>query len=116
MNFFRPDGASDDPALMGNRKPWYTGNDQKERWAATAGYMRRLAKPLYLYLGAGYGERTLAWESVDNGWIEQPEKSCQGVEAELGAIVKFGVFALSAGVQTNSFQYWEANFGIGVIF
>lgn len=116
MNFFRPDGASDDPALTGNRRPWYTGNDQKERWAATAGYMRRLAKPLYLYLGAGYGERTLAWESVDNGWIEQPERSYKGVEAEVGAIVKFGVFALSAGVQTNSFQYWEGNFGVGVIF
>ena len=43
-------------------------------------------------------------------------KDYKGIEAELGVMGRFGIFALSAGVQTNSFKYMEFNVGVGVMF
>jgi len=42
--------------------------------------------------------------------------SFQGVEAETGVVVRLGGFVLSAGVQSNSFKFYEANLGVGVMF
>lgn len=96
--------------------PWYTGVSKKSRWAATIGYVQRLWKPFYLYAGAGYGKRTLAWETVDGTWARVSSASYKGVEAEVGAIVRFGAFAVGAGVQTNSFKYMDVNLSVGVMF
>ena len=98
---------------------WFTGESRKSRWALTGGYVRKIADPLYLYAGAGYGSRILAWEMYADGNYEfarVSSNSFSGFEAELGAIYRLGAVAFSAGVQTNQFKYFEANVGIGVMF
>jgi hypothetical protein len=67
-------------------------------------------------LGAGYGYKKLAWETVDGAWAENSDKTNTGVEAELGLIFRAKNFALSAGVQSNSFSYMEATLGVGIMF
>lgn len=107
--------ASDQHALEGKR-PWYSGEKKKSRFAVTAGVLRKVASPLYLFAGVGYGSRTLAWETVDGQWVKNNDFSFAGVEAELGALLHWGNLAFSLGVQTNSFKYVEGNLGVGVMF
>lgn len=101
----------------GSGLPYYKeGATHKSRLSLTAGYMRRLVKPLYAYIGAGYGQRTLAWETLDGELVKNTDHSCSGVSAEVGAIGRFGSFAISLGYQTTMFKYHEASLGLGVFF
>lgn len=95
---------------------WFSGETKGSRLSVTAGAMFRLAKPLYLYAGGGYGYKKLAWETVDGQWLENADETYQGVEAETGLVLRLKNFALSAGVQSNSFKYMEATVGIGIMF
>lgn len=96
--------------------PWYSGNTEKSRLAITGGVLQRIWKTGYVYAGAGYGFRTLGWETTDGLWVKNIDHSYKGVEAEIGLIIRFGGFAISAGAQTNQFKYAEANVGIGIMF
>ena len=88
----------------GNGTPYYKeGVTQKARMSVTAGYMRRIAKTLYAYIGAGYGSRTLAWETVEDELVKNTDHSATGIAAEIGAIGRFGKFAVSVGCQTVNF-------------
>lgn len=95
---------------------WFTGADKQSRLAVTGGLLQRLWKPIYLYVGAGYGYKELGWELEGGEWAKNTEKSFKGVEAELGALFRLNNIALSAGLQTNSFKYWEATVGMGIMF
>lgn len=95
---------------------WFSGETKGSRLSVTAGVMFRMAKPLYLYVGGGYGYKKLAWETVDGQWLENTDETYQGVEAETGLVLRLKNFALSAGVQSNSFKYMEATVGIGIMF
>lgn len=103
--------------VVGSNEPsWFTGENKTTRFALTAGVLQRLYKPLYLYAGAGYGTKILGWEMQGGEWAENVDESYKGIEAELGGIYRIKNIALSAGVQTNSFKYWEATLGVGIMF
>lgn len=110
-------GNCDESGTHNGMQLWLTGEEtRKSRLAVTAGAMFKIAKPLYAYIGAGYGYRTLAWQNFNGTYYKVTKSSFSGIEAETGLVVRLGVVALSAGVQTNQFQYVEANLGIGVMF
>ena len=115
-----PTLSCDDAGKVDGVQAWFTGNAKKSRLALTGGYLRKLSDAFYLYIGGGYGTRTLAWEMyVDNGQYDYARvepQSFTGYEVELGLIVRAGIVAFSAGVQTNQFKYYEANAGIGLMF
>ena len=101
----------------GNGTPYYKeGVTQKARMSVTAGYMRRIAKTLYAYIGGGYGSRTLAWETVEDELVKNTDHSVTGIAAEIGAIGRFGKFAVSVGCQTVNFKYMELSAGVGFFF
>lgn len=101
----------------GEGTPYYKeGVTQKARLSVTAGYLRQLWKPVYLYAGAGYGSRTLAWETVEGELVKNTDHSAVGVAAELGAIGRLGKFALSVGFHTVNFKHHEVAIGVGIIF
>lgn len=111
--------ACDGQGRVNGVQSWFTGESQKSRWAVTGGYLRKLTDALYVYAGGGYGDRILAWKMYADGdyeWARVTDNSFTGYEVELGMVYRTGVFALSAGVQTNQFKYYEANVGIGVMF
>lgn len=102
---------------------WFTGETASSRMAITTGVMRRIAKPLYFYLGAGYGYKKLAWEMAQgevgtssDKWAENTDETFTGVEADLGLVLRTGNVAFTAGLQSNSFKYFEATVGIGIMF
>lgn len=113
--------------------PYYNvGSTKKSRLSVTGGYMHRftLNNPLkkggmggiYGFIGAGYGERILAWETAPNGindtteWIKNTDHSASGIAGEVGVIGRFGGFALSLAYSTVQFKYHEAALGIGLFF
>ena len=101
----------------GEGTPYYKeGVTQKARLSVTAGYLRQLWKPGYLYAGAGYGSRTLAWETVEGELVKNTDHSAVGVAAELGVIGRLGKFALSVGFHTVNFKHHEVTVGVGIIF
>lgn len=109
----------DDTGVLtnGTGTPYYKeGVTTKARMSITAGYLRRIIKPLYAYIGAGYGNRVLAWETIDGELVKNTDHSATGVAAELGAIGRLGQFAVSVGFQTVNFKYHELNAGIGFFF
>ena len=95
---------------------WHSYITQKSRFAVTSGALYHLAKPVYFYVGAGYGRRTFAWKDFNDDNCIVASNSFLGLETEAGLMVRFSFFVLSIGVQTNSFKYSEANFGLGLIF
>jgi hypothetical protein len=109
----------DDTGALSNGAgtPYYKeGVTTKARMSITAGYLRQIIKPLYAYIGAGYGNRVLAWETIDGELVKNTDHSATGVAAELGAIGRLGQFAVSVGFQTVNFKYHELSAGIGFFF
>lgn len=101
----------------GEGTPYYKeGISRKARLSVTAGYLRWLWKPVYLYAGAGYGSRTLAWETVEGELVKNTDHSASGAAAELGVIGRLGKFALSAGFHTVNFKHHEVIVGVGILF
>lgn len=114
------DMTCDDTGMLtsgGTGIPYYReGVSRRSHLSFTAGYMRRILKPLFGYVGAGYGMRNLTWETMDGKVVKNQDHSSNGVAAELGAIGRFGKLALSVGYQTIMFKYHEASLGVGVFF
>lgn len=112
----------------------YQGNDyytvgnqsRRSRLGITAGALYRLSRPVYLYAGAGYGYRRLMWQantySYDDDsqtgelWAVNTNHSAEGLEMEAGGIVRYKRLALSAGINTVSFSFFELNGSIGFFF
>ena len=101
----------------GTGTPYYVeGSSAKSKLSITGGYLYRFMKPLYGYVGAGYGQRTLAWETVEGKWVKNTDHSASGIAMEIGAIGTYNNFALSLGIQTIGFKYMELGIGIGYFF
>ena len=47
---------------------------------------------------------------------ENQDETCKGIEADLGLVLRGKNIAFSAGIQSNSFKYFEATVGIGIMF
>ncbi len=94
------------------------GKTEKSYLCFTAGYLRRLVKPLYGYVGVGYGSRTYAWLEADteDNWYKNTDHSASGVAVELGAILRLKGFLLSAGFNTVNFKQHQVTAGVGIIF
>ena len=106
-------------------KGWFSGESAKSRYSFTGGYFGQMFQTkknaaLYVYAGAGYGQRILAWQvrGTDGEFEYAKVKSASfsGLEAELGLVFELNHFAIMAGVQTLQFKYVEANVGIGIMF
>jgi hypothetical protein len=94
---------------------------QKEtmRLSVAAGALAKVAKPVYVYFGAGYGVRNLLWHfegDIVNGVAKNTAYSHEGVALDAGLMLHIGHFSGSLGVQTVNFGYVEAKFGLGMNF
>lgn len=114
--------CTNDGNNMSGTPLWFTGNTATNRLAIITGAMLRLAKPLYMYAGAGYGYKKTAWEMAEGiygsegEWAKNVDESFNGVEADLGLVLRLKNIALTAGVQSNQFKYFEATVGLGIMF
>ncbi len=97
--------------------PYYTGTSAEARRTFLAGAIHRITAGFCLYEGLGYGERRVAWQKAEGDYVRNTAYSDKGLCAELGAMYRFyDRLAVSAGVQTIGFGYWNITLGVGVHF
>ena len=107
---------SRDGLINGESVP-YTGDEKSAMASITAGYIGKVAKPLYLYAGLGYGDRRLNWVRADNyEYVFVEDKSPMGLAVDLGAVLRIKKFSASLGVTTIGFSYTYLSLGVGVAF
>jgi hypothetical protein len=96
------------------------------RLSATGGFTFQAARKFFFYLGAGFGLKQLIWQMEiydyqtetlqEEQYINHPDYSYSGVEAEAGMMLRIGNVMLSAGASTVMFKYSNVTFGAGWVF
>lgn len=103
----------------------YTGKTKKHHFSFSGGFMARLARPVYLYMGGGYLFRTLDWEVSEE--VNTYDSSYQTIQNHIGGIVEAGIIGrykflslsagITCGIPSDGFgKYMEATIGIGYVF
>lgn len=92
-----------------------TGNSKTTRISATAGLVLRMAKPVYLKVGAGYGMRIRAAETLGGEYVKYPANTYEGIETTAGIMFRLGGIAISFDAVTTNFQMMEMKVGIGLM-
>ena len=90
-----------------------TGNSKTTRLSATAGLVIRMAKPVYLKLGAGYGMRIRAAETLNGQYVKYPANTYEGIEATAGVMFRLGGLTISLDAVTTNFKMMEMKVGLG---
>ena len=115
---FNFDNLDPNPPLAdidGTGDRFYTGEQTSSRLSLHAGIMYRVAKPLSLKLGLGYGVRNSAFSTSNGDNVLIKNNSHNGLEYSAGVHLSFGRFALSADVLGVGlkFKYSEIKIGVG---
>ncbi|MBO6025786.1 MAG: hypothetical protein J6P73_00895 [Bacteroidales bacterium] len=116
------DGVVWDETEYGSQ-PYYNGESMKARNSVVIGGVARLAKPLYVKLGAGYGFRNLFWLTEDGDYYYNKDYSYRGLEISGGLQFHLGSVVVSMeasalpewGVEGYGY-YLEGKFGLGYAF
>ena len=116
---FRDSGSSYDCLSDGTTEGgyiWTSGRSRVSRLSVTAGLIFRLCPWLNLYVGAGYGDRTLLWEDSAGSWAKVSDRSYRGASADLGLQLRLWRFRVGAGVSTTAFRTADAEVSVGFCF
>ena len=100
----------------GTNDYFYDDNKTTSRLSIHGGAMYRIAKPLSIKLGVGYGVRTLAFITYNGDYIKVASASANGLECSAGVHLSFGKMAFSVDVISIGFKYSELKLGIGYNF
>jgi hypothetical protein len=96
------------------------------RLSITGGLTFQAARKFFIYTGAGFGLKQLIWQLevydydtetlAEEQYINHPDYSYMGLEAEAGMMLRIGNVMLSAGASTVMFKYSNVTFGAGWVF
>lgn len=102
--------------LAAGHLPMYNGATTTDRLSVIAGGMMRLADPLCLRLGVGYGVRNLCWQDMEKKWYKIDSYSVSGIDLSVGLQIHLRGFVLSLEAVTTQFQTIEGKLGLGYAF
>ena len=91
----------------------YTGESCSTRLSAMAGMVVRVAGPVYLKFGAGYGSRVKSWYTADGSLVKISDDSFSGIDATAGILFNLKGFSFSIDAVTTNFKTVEAKIGLG---
>ena len=99
----------------GTAEYYYDGKTSSSRLSAHTGVMYRIAKPISLKLGVGYGLRNQAFSTINGDYVKIKANSYSGLEYLAGVHLSFGRMAFSVDVLGlgTDFKYSEIKVGIG---
>lgn len=95
---------------------WTTGNESHKAWAAGGGAIVRIAGPLSIYAGSGYGKLSILWEDSAGKWAQVEDLSQQGICADAGLMLSAGMFTALVGVSSIKLKKPTVEVGLGVRF
>jgi hypothetical protein len=96
--------------------PMYNGTKATDRLSVIAGGMMRVAEPLYVRVGVGYGVYNFCWQDKEQNWYKIKGYCFQGVDVSAGLQAHLGGFVLSLEAVTTNFQTLEGKLGLGYAF
>ena len=111
----KPDSEGVIPNGYDSSAYWITGNLKQSYWSVTGGVIGRLWSPVHVYAGAGYVQRTVAWETFGGEYMEYEPDSYDGLALECGLMLKIKKVFVNIGTVYNS-ENFVGNFGIGYCF
>lgn len=99
-------------------KPFLKGDSYRKdtRLSLMAGILFRVARPVALRVGAGYGIDEMCYEATDGQWFKDKVNSQRGLDTSLGVQCSFGSIVISADAVATDFNRLEAKIGIGYSF
>ena len=106
--------CTSDGKIVGGGYIWTNGETLKSTMNFTAGAMFRVARPLYIMAGLGYGSTQLLWGDTDGNWATVTDCSYKGLAVNAGLQFKFAKFGIYAGTTITAFK--EAGFDLGLGF
>ena len=104
----------DQTGFVDGKMQYYSGRTSNSRYSVICGLMLRIAEPVALKLGAGYGARAMAWETEDGLWIRNSHYSGSGLELNTGLQVFIDKFNMSFDFISNSLKTAEFKIGLGI--
>lgn len=100
--------------------PGYNGTQKRSRFSITAGLMFPLFEDYsHIRIGAGYGSRSLYWESNDGLYYKNLGYSVNGFDGSVGLQFRFNRIVVSADYVVTDFkfkQFSEIKIGVGSTF
>ena len=96
--------------------PMYNGTKASDRLSVIAGGVMRVADPLYVRVGLGYGVCNLCWQDKEQQWYKIKEYSFQGVDMSVGVQAHLGGVVVSLEAVSTNFQTLEGKVGVGYGF
>lgn len=114
---FNTDGEFDRDETT-STMPFLYGDSYKSntRLSLMVGGLAKIAKPLALRLGVGYGINELCYEGPENTWFRDKKNSKRGLDVSLGLQCSIKKLVLSAEAVTTDFDMLEGKFGVGLWF
>ena len=94
----------------------FNGQVSKARLSITGGMLFRTIKPLWFYVGAGYGYRSIVYGTYGGYWLKPQAYTYSSVAIEGGLIYNFRRVVISAGFSTIGFNYIDGRLGVGFTF
>lgn len=94
--------------------PVYNGTESFTALSIMGGFIYRINKPLAIRIGAGYGIRNIAYETIDNKWVKNIDVSADGLDASIGVQYKIKKLVVSLDCVTTNFKCFEAKLGLGI--
>ncbi|MBQ6301370.1 MAG: hypothetical protein IJK75_03140 [Bacteroidales bacterium] len=95
---------------------WTTGREKHPAWNLGAGVIFKIAGPLGIYAGSGYGNRTTLWEEASGSWAKVEEYSFKGACADAGIVLGIRNFTASLGISSITFRNPSLEIGVGLRF
>lgn len=107
--------------------PFYSGETQSNMHTVHAGFLLDILDAARVkldnrfntfgfYVGFGYGQRDLFWETLDGQLIKYAPTSHKGFSGNVGLFGSVYGLTFKVGVSTIEFQYAELEFGLGWMF
>ena len=116
FNGFSSDFECNNDLMIGDYYPDYNGKEYHTNLSIMAGFIYKIAEPLTLRIGAGYGVRNTVYETTNNQLVKNKDVSATGLDISLGAMYKVGKFVVSLDAVTTNFKVFEARLGLGLGF
>ena len=95
---------------------WTSGKESHPTWTIGAGGIFRIAGPVSLYAGSGYGSAQTLWEDASGKWATVEDYSAKGICADAGIIFSKNHFRASIGISTIAFKKPALELGLGIRF
>lgn len=105
-----------DNLMVGDFYPDYNGTEYHTNLSIMVGFIYKIAEPVTLRVGAGYGVKNTVYETTNNQLIKNTDVSTAGLDASIGAMYKIGKFIVSLDAATTNFKVFEARLGLGLGF